>query len=289
MLRRFLRIAVISILFVTVAPLAASAGHRADFDADLDPGQEVQDPAVVSDGEGDADFTVKRNRVRFKLKWDDLTSDAVMAHIHCAPAGSNGDVGVTLFAQNKGDDGRVRGSFRGPDPGNACGWSSLGDVLAAMVSGNAYVNVHTTNFPGGEIRGQIEPEDIEFEADLDPDQEIQDPAVISDGEGEAEFRLKRGKVRFELEWDDLTSNAVMAHIHCAPAGANGVVGVTLFAEEMDDEGKVRGSFTGPDAGNGCNWATLGDVLGAMAGGDAYVNVHSVDFPAGEVRGQIEID
>jgi hypothetical protein len=32
----------------------------------------------------------------------------------------------------------------------------VSDVLAAMVTGNAYVNVHTSNFLGGEIRGQIE-------------------------------------------------------------------------------------------------------------------------------------
>jgi hypothetical protein len=29
-------------------------------------------------------------------------------------------------------------------------------VLTAMVTGNAYVNVHTINFPAGEIRGQVE-------------------------------------------------------------------------------------------------------------------------------------
>jgi hypothetical protein len=153
MLRRILKIGVASILFVAATPLTASADNS-EFEADLDPGQEVD--AVVSDGEGEAEFTVRRNKVRFKLEWDDLTSSAVMAHIHCAEAGVNGPVGVTLFAKTKGDDGRVKGSFKTPDAGNDCGWLTLGDVLAAMVSGNAYVNVHTVNFPGGEIRGQVE-------------------------------------------------------------------------------------------------------------------------------------
>lgn len=155
MLRRILKIGVASILFVAATPLAASADNS-EFEADLDPGQEVQTPAVVSDGEGEAEFTVKRNRVRFELEWEDLTSSAVAAHIHCAPAGDNGLVGVTLLAETKGTDGKVRGSFNGPDTGNACGWASLSDVLAAMVTGNAYVNVHTTNYPAGEIRGQVE-------------------------------------------------------------------------------------------------------------------------------------
>jgi hypothetical protein len=62
---------------------------------------------------------------------------------------------VTLVHELLDADDRVRGSFTGPDPGNACGWTTLGDVLAAMASGNAYVNIHTDDFQAGEIRGQI--------------------------------------------------------------------------------------------------------------------------------------
>ena len=154
MLRRFLKILVASVLFVALAPLAASADDS-EFEADLDPGQEVVVP-VGSEGEGEAEFTVKRNRIRYKLEWEDLTSNAVAAHIHCAAAGVNGQVGVTLLSETKRPDGKVRGSFSAPDAGNQCGWTTLGDVLTAMVTGNAYVNVHTVNFGAGEIRGQIE-------------------------------------------------------------------------------------------------------------------------------------
>lgn len=155
MLRRFLKIGVASMLIVATTPLAASA-HGSEFEADLDPGQEVQTPAVVSEGEGDADFTLRRDKIRFRLVWEDLTTGAVAAHIHCAPAGSNGLVGVTLLSEPKGTDGRVRGSFTEPDPGNPCGWATLDDVIVAMATGNAYVNVHTPTYTAGEIRGQIE-------------------------------------------------------------------------------------------------------------------------------------
>ena len=153
MLRRILKIIVVSVLFVAATPLAASAGSS-EFEADLDPGQETA--VVDSEGEGEAEFKVKRNKIRFELEWEDLTSGAVAAHIHCAAVDIDGPVGVTLLSETKGTDGKVKGSFKAPDEGNQCGWTSLNDVLTAMVTGNAYVNVHTAAFPPGEIRGQIE-------------------------------------------------------------------------------------------------------------------------------------
>ena len=44
-------------------------------------------------------------------------------------------------------------------PGNACGWEDLDDVVDALDSGDAYVNVHTEGFPSGELRGQISERD----------------------------------------------------------------------------------------------------------------------------------
>jgi hypothetical protein len=134
----------------------------------------------------------------------------------------------------------------------------------------------------------LEVDDLAFQFGLDPEQEIQTPAVVSDGDGKAELVLRHDAVRYKVKWDDLTSNVVAGHIHCAPAGVNGAVGVTLVHESpLDPDDRVRGSFTGPDAGNQCGWATLGDVLAAMLSGNAYVNVHTQNFPAGEIRGQVD--
>ena len=92
------------------------------------------------------------------------------AHIHCGVVGVNGPIGVTLFtgapAGGRTDGVLAAGSLTAPDPGNGCGWADLAAVVAALESGNAYVNVHTNDgvdppnsgpgdFPGGEIRGQV--------------------------------------------------------------------------------------------------------------------------------------
>jgi hypothetical protein len=50
-----------------------------------------------------------------------------------------------------------------PDAGNECGWTDIDDVVAAMESGNAYVNVHTTaesgGVPSGEAWGNLLPDE----------------------------------------------------------------------------------------------------------------------------------
>ncbi len=146
-----------TILVALVAAFAmASAAYAQElkFEADLSGAAERPTP-VVTEGVGDARFESDETSVEFELKWDDLSSPAFAAHIHCGGPEAAGPVGVTLFAAPMGTEGEVQGSFTTPDPGNACGWEDLAGVLEAMAAGDAYVNVHTTQHRGGEIRGQI--------------------------------------------------------------------------------------------------------------------------------------
>jgi hypothetical protein len=144
------------IVIIVVAMLAAVSAAYADdlkFEAELSGAQE--NPPVATEGLGEAKFESDGTSVDFELKWADLTTPAFAAHIHCGVTGVNGPVGVTLFAGAMGTEGEVTGSFAAPDSGNACGWDDLADVLGAMATGGAYVNVHTTQHRGGEIRGQV--------------------------------------------------------------------------------------------------------------------------------------
>jgi Cu/Zn superoxide dismutase len=146
-----------TILVALVAGLAmatAAYAQEQKFETELSGAAERPEP-VATDGVGDAKFESDGASVDFELKWDDLTSPAFAAHIHCGGPQEAGPVGVTLFAGEMGTEGEVKGTFTAPDPGNGCGWEDLADVLEAMASGDTYVNVHTTDHPGGEIRGQI--------------------------------------------------------------------------------------------------------------------------------------
>jgi hypothetical protein len=160
-----------TILFAAMLVLALAPVAVADdnFVAPLSGDEEV--PARDTRAVGVATFKLHDDgaALDFKLNVANL-DNAVAAHIHCGTVGVNGPVGVTLFAGPPAT-GRLNGTLAegtitAPDPGNACGWTDLASVLAAIESGNTYVNVHTNDgvpptntgpgdFPGGEIRGQI--------------------------------------------------------------------------------------------------------------------------------------
>ena len=139
-----------------VLRLTAARGSRSHFRVHLDGDGEV--PPVDTRAQGQATFHVDgaMSRMDFKLIVANI-EDVVAAHIHCAPVGVNGPVGVTLFAGGpvSPDGVLAEGSIVEPDEGNACGWTTLEQVVQAIRFDLAYVNVHTLAHPPGEIRGQI--------------------------------------------------------------------------------------------------------------------------------------
>ena len=155
-----LSMSILLIVTLLVFP-AAVAAQDLEFETEtnLTGSQEV--PPVMTNMTGNAELVFEGGRLRVRLNVRNNTNDIFAAHIHCAPPGVNGPVGVTLFmgsfTARKGT--LVKQFFTSPDPGNACGWTSIDDVAQAVLDGNAYVNVHTTlasgGVPSGEIRGDI--------------------------------------------------------------------------------------------------------------------------------------
>ena len=137
---------------LTVLPSTASAG--VNFVAPMSGDEEV--PPVESQATGVAKFKLREEGLVFKVNVANI-EDVVASHIHCGAVGVNGPVGVTLFAGGpvSVNGTLAEGVITAPDEGNECGWTDLEAVLAALESGNTYVNVHTVANPGGEIRGQV--------------------------------------------------------------------------------------------------------------------------------------
>jgi hypothetical protein len=138
-----------------------------------------------SRAQGEAHFKVSDDgaSVDYKLMASNI-NNAFMAHIHCGVPGSNGPIVVWLFPSTdpvpgpqgggRHDGVLAEGMFTNanviPRPDSAAcpgGVSSLADVLAKIKAHGTYVNVHTSDgnatpnegpgdFPGGEIRGQLD-------------------------------------------------------------------------------------------------------------------------------------
>jgi len=132
-----------------------------------------------------------------------------------------------------------------------------------------------------------------YRAHLSGGEEV--PPADTRAQGQATFQLSKDgtELRYRLIVANI-ENVTMAHIHRAPAGQNGPVVAWLYPSAPPAQlipGRSQGvlaqgtitaaNLVGPLAG-----ATLEDLIEAMADGQTYVNVHTQQVPAGEVRGQI---
>jgi hypothetical protein len=134
-------------LLATASIASASRPKELNFDATLNGGQEVPPVSTSASAIADLRFNNATTLLYYKFRAVNL-ENVTAVHIHCAPARQNGPVGVTLAFV-------AAGITSSPDAGNACGWLTMQDVYEAILAGNAYVNIHTTAHPTGEIRGQI--------------------------------------------------------------------------------------------------------------------------------------
>jgi CHRD domain-containing protein len=191
---------------------------------------------------------------------------AVAAHIHTGDAKVAGPVLVTLRTPNT--SGVSSGCVTVPR-------TRVAQILANR--GRYYVNVHTAEFPGGAIRGQLgSTEGVRFFiAELLGSNEI--PPADANGRGTLAFRFDSGttEVCFTLSARGIALPAVAAHIHRGAAGANGPVIVTVTPP--DANGSSRGCVESTAA-------IVAEILGNPAG--FYANVHTPQFPGGAIRGQL---
>lgn len=149
-----------------IAPIAA---HAQTTETRLTGLEEV--PAVSTGGTGSfrAEIDEAAGTVSYELTYDGIEGDVQQAHIHFGQPAVNGGISVFLCSNLAGPPpgtpgcptpgGTVSGTFQvgdviGPEAqGIAPG--ELNELIAAIRAGAAYVNVHSSLVPTGEIRGQL--------------------------------------------------------------------------------------------------------------------------------------
>jgi hypothetical protein len=122
-------------------------------------------PAVTTTASGDATLTINGAQIEYTINVLDI-ENALVAHIHTGREGQNGPVRLNLCG--------TPDPVTSPPPPCTSGTgvlvtgtsgTTVGDppitfdeLVEAIRNDSAYVNVHTTQNQGGEIRGQIVPE-----------------------------------------------------------------------------------------------------------------------------------
>ena len=143
------------------APMVTSQTER--FSASLAGGNEV--PPINSAGTAAFDMTI-RDTITFSLTFSGLSSPLIFSHLHFAPSKVAG--GVMIFLCGGGNQpacpaatsGTITGTITaanvtGPT-GQGINPGDLNSALEAVRSDLSYANMHTTMFPGGEIRGNVQ-------------------------------------------------------------------------------------------------------------------------------------
>lgn len=222
-------------------------------------GGREETPQLTSSRGGLAAFTYDRASRTLGWRVEHNVTNATAAHIH--GPGAPGVAAAVLF------------NIGATNP--AVGSTVLTPVQERdLLRGLYYVNVHTTNNPGGEIRGQVLP--------IEPVPVVTHPALLLGSSEVAPVATTNGGIALIsydcgnriLSYDiqHTITNPTGAHIH-GPAGA-GTNAPILF-----DFGAAASPIRGT--------VTLSASQDAdFRAGLYYVNIHSATFPAGEIRGQL---
>lgn len=226
-------------------------------------------------GTGEAVLRLRRGQgqVCYRLEVQNITLPSVGAHIHRGAVGESGAIVVPL---------RQPGAN-----GQSSGCATASRALVAQILANRdeyYVNVHTTDFPGGAVRGQLTGTSEasvgrSMTVTLNGASECNAAGVCNlgdlDGAGTTVFRFRPGFVCYRVRVQNIRLPSVGTHIHRGTRTSAGPIIVQMNAPDA----------SGVSSGCTATAQTLIDEILATPA-NFYNNVHTTDFPAGAIRGAL---
>ena len=166
MLKRCLKLSLLLAL-VGLLPSMAEAQNK-KFKTTLIGFEEVPSLSTTGIGTFDMKIDFQDSGFDYTLSYSGLVGTVQQAHTHIGQQGVNGGI-MVFFCTNLGNgppgtqacpqSGTISGRITPVDvigpAGQGIAAGEFAEVLKAIRGGAAYVNVHSTVFPGGEIRGQL--------------------------------------------------------------------------------------------------------------------------------------
>jgi CHRD domain len=165
--------AVVALFCVSAVIAVAAEKEKNHLSARLNGLQEVATPTAITNGTGTFTATLNDDStLTYTLTYANLSSKVLQSHIHIGATKISGGVSIFLCSNLPSpppgtpacpDDATHSGTVSrtvsaadviGP-AAQGVGAGDFADVVRAIASHVTYANVHTSNFPAGEIRGQI--------------------------------------------------------------------------------------------------------------------------------------
>jgi hypothetical protein len=133
---------------------------------------------------------------------------------------------------------------------------------------------------------------LNFNVELSGDNEVE--PVETDTTGTAILHVNQDLTEIDFKLDVRDGEDALgvagSHLHCGAAGVNGPVVVFLAGAAppgFDGDIQVRATLSDDSMINTACGETIADLVESILDGNVYVNVHSIAFPGGVIRGQVE--
>jgi hypothetical protein len=270
------------IIALAVLSLYTSAAFGQTLGAVLTASQETPPTTTPGYGNSTVTFDSTRSNITVTITVANLGSGINNFHIHEGAAGVAGPVIINLIGLG-GVFSNGTMTVTVPIPS---------DVAGRMLANpaNFYVNVHTTQFPGGAIRGQLgftSGGPVTYAAELRGTNEVPSNASTAFGSAYVTIDPNAQTISWEVNTNGVVSPTV-SHIHRGAVGVSGPVIINFALSAADiPNGRTKGSGTiAAQQSSSFLASDLTALASASTASGYYVNVHSTAFPGGELRGQL---
>ena len=258
--------------------------------ATLNAAQETPTSTSPATGTAVMFYNVATNKFDLVVSINNMANPATLSHVHEAAPGVAGPAVTNLGGESAytRSGNSLSATFHDLTYG--------GDKLV-LLRGGAYYNIHSSQFPGGEIRGQLMPRPIRLVANLDVAQEqaafpnVNLSAQRDLGAAVMTYDPVSNTANLRMSLFNFTNPFNNSHFHAGAPGVSGGVVVNL------GNNATAGNYTTPSPGfisGSVDNLTMAAANGtpidpvALLTGGLYLNFHSTAFPQGELRGQVTV-
>lgn len=252
----------------------AKSDHLADrllFSSRLN-GSNIIPTPVNTNASGVAGFMLNNTRDTLYMNFSATGMSGAITgfHIHEGLENQNGPVILDLQSAIMGNVAKARIVL-------------TPELLTKFLKSQIYLVAHTNANPNGEIRGQIKLEsDFGNYAELDAMQQVPMNASMAKGVAAINLGIDNKRLEVKVVTDGLSGAIMGAHLHRGKVGENGGLLVDLTSLISNNGTSIFGSVIVDDS--------IKNLLQTyIRNGEVYLNLHTMAFPNGEVRGQIKYD